>query len=169
MDTKTEKQLWANHLERCLVAGGGLSGEAVNTLVERFEATASKAQDHEQVFRSILDQFGNISVDVACASVREQIQRALEEANTHTVDCNPISRLRTAIRRFNRNVDKCAVEVTGIDESQLLEHQKTALLIARQQRQAIKVKVPECAREKTYTALAKTQGKVARITLDVKY
>ncbi|HOX55563.1 MAG TPA: hypothetical protein P5205_05820 [Candidatus Paceibacterota bacterium] len=142
--------IWANYLRQAL-ARSGLNGRQVSAIMAKYSNLCARTTA-EAAFTETLDSYGSEDVPTAVNKIKTELERL----NQQKLDVNPVTRLRKTIERFNKNVDKCSVEVSGIDERRWAEHKRR-----------IKLKLPEFAKEKTFTALGNFQGRTAKLELSV--
>lgn len=162
------RDIYVDTLKESLVINGGLNSRQVHVALSQFETLAAK-HGNEEAFKKVLGEFGNESVASALSRIRE----ALEQANLRRMDVNPVTRLRSYINRVNQGIEKMEVELPWVNESQLSDHQKAELEIARSQRKNFKLKMPNFVRmverEKNFCALAQVQGKAVKLDMDIRF
>jgi hypothetical protein len=161
-------EFYANRLKHCLAVNAGMNPNQVQTLVSRFYEAIAAQTNPELAFRDIIENYGNESAEAAVKSIQSELERLNRE---HIgIDTNPVTRLRRYVKQFNENIGKLDIEVSGIDESKLTDHQRTQLEIARQDRKHIALKLPKgFAKEETFVALAENRGKPVKLELIVHY
>jgi hypothetical protein len=112
-------------------------------------------------------RFADLAIAVGADTPAKSIQNGLERINSNTIDSNPVSRIRKTIQHFNANLAKCAVEVTGIDETKLAPHQIAQLTDSR--KRSVQLAMPEVCKEKTYTSFGTSQNKKAKLEVTVSF
>jgi len=160
--------VYANRLKYCLAVNAGMNTDQVQTLVGRFYEAIAAQRSPELVFRNMIEDYGNESAEAAVKSIQSELERLNRE---HAgVDTNAITRLRRYVKQFNEKVGKLDIEVSGIDESKLTDHQRAQLEIARRDRRNIALKLPKVlTQEEKFVALADNGGKPVKLELTVRY
>lgn len=163
MNYSTER-IYADQLRHYL-ALGGLDARQMRGILGSYACAVARTDDAAGTFATfVANECKHVDVSKAVAETKSKIQTELERINSqHTVDVNPVTRLRAYIARHNAALRKMAVEVDALG---LSEDQKARLAEAEDR---VRLRVPEFAREKTFTALATHQGKTAQLEIEVKF
>jgi len=105
----------------------------------------------------IHESYGSTDTQRALNTVRAIIKNALEKVNQENrVDVNPRSRLKSLIERHNKSLDQCAVEINGVG-------------LSKDDIDRIKVKIPGCITQTTYTATAsRKNGNAVKFALEIR-
>jgi transaldolase len=161
-------ELYANRLKHCLAVNAEMNANQIQTFVSRFYEAVGAETSPELAFREIIEHYGNESAEAAVKSIRSDLEMLNRE---HIgIDTNPVTRLRRYVKQFNENIGKLDIEVSGIDESKLSDHQRTQLEIARHDRKHVALKLPKVfAQEKRFVSLAESRGKPVKLELIVYY
>lgn len=161
-------ELYANRLKHCLAVNAGMNGEQVQAVVGKFHQAIAAQTAPDKAFKWALSEWGNEDVEQACASIQSELERLNRE---HAgIEANPLARLRRYVRQFNDKVGKLDIEVSGIDESKLTDHQRAQLEVARRDRKNITLTLPKVlTQEEKFVALAEHRGKPVKLELTVRY
>jgi hypothetical protein len=155
--------VWANYLAKAL--SSYMNGNQIRTILGYYEAMASQTT-RKKAFQTCLESWGN---QYANDSAIDKIEKEIERINSEKIELDPVRRIRQTISRMNDNLQKCSVEINGIDDKTLAPHQKEQLQISRQARQTgVKIVVPEALKEKTFQALGKYNHRIFKLELEVK-
>jgi hypothetical protein len=138
-----ETNIYRHNLHFAFAETARMSGPQVDCLIDRFDKLAA-VSGPETAFRVMHQAYAATDTERALLTVKEIIKRSLERFNKESsgVDINPVSRLRSLIERFNRNLDSCSVEINGVP-------------LSKEDVDRVKVKIPGCMKSQAYTALAK--------------
>ena len=125
----------------------------VDTLLKRFDQFAPLV-GQEQAFASILESFGNESVENACTNLKKELKR-LNQGKC--IETNPILRLHAAIKKYNSNIDKCCIVIAGVEG------------LTPEERKALRIEIPEAlgGKSQTYTSNASFQGEDKRLSISL--
>jgi hypothetical protein len=132
-------EFYSKHLMNHFANKCGMDLGQITSIIRRFESLAS-TENVEDCASLVLENFGSCDTEKEIRTIRE----ALEQANKYSVEGQPLVRAESYVERFNKNIDAMSVEIDGIDESNLADHQKSALAEARRARNkdAIKLTAP---------------------------
>ena len=134
-------------------------------LLEKYDYYVATHHDAQKTFECLAGG----SDEVLSAS--QKIARSLEEANQNKIDCDPLLRLRKYVDSFNTNLDKCGIEIVGMPETNLAEHQIAAIAESREQAKRMKLKLPKVlsspAPVRSHTAYANHNG--GQVKMEVEW
>jgi len=149
-------EIYASQLKTRLATNAGMNQGQIEAVLGNFNKL-SKAGGPEISFRVMMESYGNEDTEKACRTIKEAIQTALEKFNKENrVDVNPRSRLKSLIERHNKSLDQCAVEINGVG-------------LSKDDIDRIKVKIPGCIAQTTYTATAsRKNGNAVKFALEIR-
>jgi hypothetical protein len=136
---------WRGKLKECLAPE--MSNRQIQAILLQYDNNLAGRDSSEGilVFRQLCESYANLDTD-------GYIKQQLERINKHSlIVSDPIERTRAAIKKFNKNISAMDIEVTGIKESDLMEHQREAIKKAK----AAHVKIEEI---KTFSSVASKAG-----------
>ena len=149
-------EIYASQLKTRLATKAGMNQGQIEAVLGNFNKLV-KAGGPEIAFRVMMNSYGNEDTEKACRTIKEAIQNALEKFNKENrVDVNPRSRLKSLIERHNKTLDQCAIEINGVG-------------LSKDDIDRIKVKIPGCITQTTYTATAsRKNGNAVKFALEIR-
>ena len=142
--------LYRSHLNTALASKAKMNEGQCASCLSSFDKITKTGASGETAFRVVHEAFGATSTEKECATVKGQIKSALENfSKTRSVDSNPRSRLISAIKRFNANLHKCCIEISGVPALSAADLEK------------ISAKIPDCLKTGTreFSAIGSYKGR----------
>jgi len=148
--------IYRSFLAQELAGQARMNQGQVESILGKFD-TLSRHASPDTSFMVIHESYGSTDTQRALNTVRAIIKNALEKVNQENrVDVNPRSRLKSLIERHNKSLDQCAVEINGVG-------------LSKDDIDRIKVKIPGCITQTTYTATAsRKNGNAVKFALEIR-
>lgn len=154
-------EVYRAFLQDELAGRAKMNNRQLESILHGFDKLALVASP-DTSFKIMHEAYAATDTDKALNTVRAIIQQALDKANKECkgIDRNPVSRLRALIERFNKNLEKCAVEINGVP-------------LSKEEIEKERIKIPghypQPKNHVTYTATAsRRNGKTVKLTLEIK-
>ena len=152
--------IYRKFLQTSLASVSDMNSGQVEAITEKFDKIASKSSP-ELAFTVTLAAYGDEDERTAVASVKEFIQKNLEQLSKQHKGITKGDRLKALIERFNKNLDLCSgLSVNGIT-------------LDKEQLEAVKVNMPHCMQATQLTSIASTKNSKNRgcekLVFEIRY